>query len=187
MIDPAVAKRIKLVAFDVDGVLTDGALYIAEVAGQRVESKRFHAQDGMAFWLLHAAGLRTALVSGRTAAATRLRAAELGIQDVIEDVTGLGNKLPPFLELLARHGVMPDETAFVGDDIPDLPVMQRVALPVAVANAVAEVKAAACFTTAAGGGHGALREFVEAFLRARGCWADTVRTYLAERGDDGPR
>lgn len=184
MIEPALAGRIRLAAFDVDGVLTDGSLFIASVAGERVELKRFSSLDGMAVWLLHAAGIRTALVSGRSAEATRLRAAELGIEDVIQDGSGQGNKLAPFEALAARRGVKLEECAYVGDDIPDLPLMRRVRLPVAVANAVPEVKAAAAYVTRARGGHGAVREFAETLLRARGVWDEVVGKYLRDRGDE---
>jgi len=184
VIEPVLARRIKLVGFDVDGVFTDGGLYMgASENGQRVELKRFNAQDGMGIHLLHAAGLRVALVSGRTSVATTIRARDLGIEDVIQDDTGLGNKLGPFEALMARHAVKFDECAFMGDDLADLPVLRRVGLPVAVANAVSEVREAAAHTTTAIGGRGAVREFIEGLLTARGSWTKTMQTYLKERGD----
>lgn len=180
MIEPAVARRISLVALDVDGVLTDGGLYIGAVGGEKVEFKRFDIQDGMAIGLLRRAGLKLAMITGRDGDAARLRAAELKVDEFV--VSG-GHKLPALAAVLARHGVSWDATCFVGDDLIDVPVMQRVALPVAVANAAEDVKACAAFTTTARGGHGAVREFVERFLEARGVWRDVVDTYVAERSD----
>jgi 3-deoxy-D-manno-octulosonate 8-phosphate phosphatase (KDO 8-P phosphatase) len=181
MIEPALARRIRLVGIDVDGTLTDGGLYIGAHAGEKIELKRFDIQDGMGIKLLQAAGLKVALVTGRGGEAARLRAEELRVDEFV--VSG-GHKLPALETVLEKHGVAWDETCFVGDDLIDIPVMKRAALPVAVANAVAEVKACARFTTAAPGGHGAVRELTEALLRARGCWDTTVGTYLRERGDD---
>ena len=178
------AKRIRLVAFDVDGTMTDGGLYIgAGQGGAALELKRFDIQDGLGFVLLKMAGLLVAMVTGREGEAARLRAAELKVDDFAAQ--GAAKKLQVFEEILARRSVRFEECAFVGDDLPDLPIMKRVALPVAVSNAVAEVKGAALFTTGARGGHGAVREFVEAFLKARGTWGDVVKTYLRERGDHG--
>ena len=96
-------------------------------------------------------------------------------------------KFPAFDSLLERRGIGWSDAAFVADDLIDVPILRKVGLPVAVANAVPEVKEAAAYTTRASGGRGAVREFVEAFLKARGCWNDIVKTYLAERGDDGSR
>lgn len=182
MIDPALARTIRLVAFDVDGVLTDGGLYIGHADGRRVELKRFDSQDGLAVWLLRQAGLLVALVSGRAAEATVLRAQELRIDDVIQD-DGSGRKLFAFAELLERRGLDWEHCAFVGDDLADVPLLRRVALPIAVANAVPEAKALATVVTAAPGGHGAVREAVEALLRARGEWDGLIERYLSERGD----
>ena len=186
MIDAGLAKRIRLVGMDVDGTLTDGGLYIGALDGRRVELKRFDALDGMAMHLLRMAGLTTAIVTGRASPAAEIRARELQVDDYAGDDGG-GHKLPLFERILERHGVAARDAAFIGDDLADVPILKRVGLPVAVANAVAEIKAQARFTTACDGGHGALREFVEAFLRARGCWDDTLRAYLTERGDDGAR
>ena len=183
MIEPVLARRIKLVGFDVDGVFTDGGLYLGASRGEPIELKRFQSQDGLAVHLLRQAGLRIVLVSGRTSEATTIRARDLHIEDVIQDATGMGNKLVPFQALIARHGVKLEECAFVGDDLPDLPVMRQVGLPIAVANAVPEVREAAAHTTRARGGHGAVREAVEALLTARGVWTKTVQAYLKELGD----
>jgi len=181
MIEPAVARRIKLVGFDVDGTMTDGGLYVGGVAGQRVELKRFDIQDGLGVHLLKAAGLAVAVVTGRAGEAARLRAEELKVDEFAADAGA--RKLPVFEEMLQRRQVRWEEACFIGDDLPDLPLLRRVALPVAVANACSEAKEAARFTTTAGGGRGAIREFAEAFLKARGTWTELVRTYLRERGD----
>jgi 3-deoxy-D-manno-octulosonate 8-phosphate phosphatase (KDO 8-P phosphatase) len=181
MIEPAVARRIRLVGLDVDGVLTDGGLLMGEVQGQVVELKRFDIQDGIGIRLLRSAEIRVVLVSGRVSDATRIRAADVGVDELIQD--DLARKLPAFEAVLDRMQVRMDDAAFMGDDLPDLPVLRRVGLPVAVANAVAEVKAAAHHVTTAVGGHGAVREFAELLLRARGEWDDMVNRYLAERGE----
>ncbi len=179
MVDPIVASRIRLVGFDVDGVMTDAGVYIGTAGERPVELKRFDIQDNVGLKLLKAAGIRIVVVSGRTSPATTLRVAELEIDDVVQDDGA--RKLEPFEALLAKHGVGMDEAAFVGDDLPDLPVLRRVALPVAVANAAAEVAAVCHHTTRARGGHGAVREFCEALLKAREEWEPMVQRYLAER------
>jgi 3-deoxy-D-manno-octulosonate 8-phosphate phosphatase (KDO 8-P phosphatase) len=184
VIEPVLAKRIRLVGFDVDGTMTDGGLYMGPVQdGATLELKRFDIQDGLGMVLLKKAGLLVAMVTGREGEAARNRAADLKVDDFVAQ--GAAKKLQVFEEILDRRGVRLEECAFVGDDLPDLPIMKRVALPVAVANAVEEVKAVARYTTQARGGHGAVREFIEVFLRARGTWGDVMKTYLKERGDDG--
>ena len=179
MLDAALARRLKLVGFDVDGVLTDGGVYIGQAADQPVELKRFHIQDGLGIKLLRQAGLTVVLVSARRSAATDLRARELKVDEVVQD----NKKLPAFAALLARRGVAWNESAFVGDDLPDLPLLRRVGLPIAVPNAVAEVKAAVRLVTTAAGGQAAAREVAEIILKARGVWDDLVQQYLLERGD----
>jgi 3-deoxy-D-manno-octulosonate 8-phosphate phosphatase (KDO 8-P phosphatase) len=183
MIDATVARRIRLVALDVDGVLTDAGVYIGAAGEQRVELKRFDVQDSIGIYLLRLMGFKLALVSGRFSPATTIRAAELGIDDVFQESGAV--KLPAFEALLERQGVTAAETAFVGDDLPDIPVLERVGLPVTVGNAVAEVRAVARYTTSARGGHGAVREFIEALLKARGEWEQAVDRYLAERRATG--
>jgi len=177
------ARRIRLVLFDVDGVLTDGGLYIGRSeGGDAVELKRFDITDGLGVHMLVWSGLQVALVSGRESAATRLRAAELGIE-CFEDAGA--RKIPVVARLIERHGVSWDEVAFVADDLADLPVLRRVGLPVAVANAVPEVRAASRWVTRRPGGHGAVREFAEALLRARGDWGRLVDEYCRLRsGED---
>ncbi len=179
MLNAALARRLKLVGFDVDGVLTDGGLYVGESADHPVELKRFHIQDGLGVKFLRQAGLAVALVSARRSDATALRARELKVDEVVQD----NPKLAAFATILARRRVEWDECAFVGDDLPDLPLLTRVALPIAVANAVSEVKAAAALVTRRAGGDGAVREVAETILKARRVWNDLVQQYLQERGD----
>jgi 3-deoxy-D-manno-octulosonate 8-phosphate phosphatase (KDO 8-P phosphatase) len=181
MIDPAVAGRIRLLGLDVDGVLTDNAVYLGLVAGQRVEFKRFDIQDGLGIGLARRLGMVVALVSGRYSDATTLRAAELKIDEVIQDKDAL--KVPAMTEMLMRRGIGWDEVAFVGDDLADLPVLRRVGLPIAVANAVSEVKDLAAYVTTARGGSGAVREVIETLFQAQGRWDDAVRIYLEDRGE----
>jgi 3-deoxy-D-manno-octulosonate 8-phosphate phosphatase (KDO 8-P phosphatase) len=187
MIQPAVARRVRLVGFDVDGTMTDGGLYLGAIstagARQDVELKRYDIQDGLGFVLLRLAGVPIVVISARGGEPARVRALELKVDEYIAD----NHKLPAFEASLQRHGVRWEEACFVGDDLPDLPLMRRVGLPVAVANAAPEVKEAALYATTARGGHGAVREFVETFLRARGVWGDVVRQYLRERGDGAAR
>lgn len=182
MIEPAVARRIKLLILDVDGVLTDNSVIIGLVDGERVELKSFNIQDGLGLALLRVAKVPVIWMSGRESEATLLRARELKIDEVLQ-LRGAA-KLPATLELMQRRGIGWDEIAFVGDDLADLPVMRRCGLPVAVANAVSEVKACAALVTQAEGGKGAVREVVEALLKARGTWDQSVQGYLQERGDD---
>ncbi len=175
------ARRVRLVGFDVDGTMTDGGLYIGVAGGEAVELKRFDIQEGLGVHLLKAAGLAVVVVTGRAGEAARRRAEELDVDEFAADAGA--RKLPIFEGMLNKRGIRWEDACYIGDDLPDLPVLRRVALPVAVANACAEVKAAARVVTAASGGHGALREFAETFLKARGAWPDLVAGYLKERGD----
>jgi len=181
VIDAALARRLKLVGLDVDGVLTDNGVYIGMVGDHPVEFKRFHIQDGIGVRMLRSAGLAVVWVSGRESAATALRARELGVDELIQDSTA--RKLPAFEGLLARRRLGWEQCAFVGDDLADLPLLARVGLPIAVANGVAEVKAAARFVTTVPGGQGAVREVAELILKARGEWDDLVNKFFVERGD----
>lgn len=179
-----VAQRTRLVVFDVDGVLTDGGVFLgATAAGERVEMKRFEITDGLGVKLLQDAGLTIAVVTGRESDAVRLRAEELGIVECHQDASAA--KLPIVRRLIDRLGVAWDEVAFLGDDLADLPVLRRAGLPAAVANAVPEVRAAALWVGTRRGGDGAAREFAHALLAARGEWSARVEAYVAgrERGD----
>lgn len=181
MFDPAEARRVRLLGLDVDGVLTDNAVFIGEVAGARVEFKRFDIQDGLGLGLARDAGIAVVWLSGRESAATTMRAAELRIEECCQ-VKGAA-KLPVFEEMLRRRGLAWEEAAFVGDDLADLPLLRRVGLPVAVANAVPEIKKRCRYVTRAAGGYGAVREVVDGLLAARGELDDAVRRYVTARGD----
>ena len=179
MIDPVVARRIRLLGLDVDGVLTDNGVFLGQVDGEAVELKRFDIQDGLGLVLLRGAELPVIWLSGRHSAATATRARELKVEELLQ-VAG-PEKYPAFAALLERRGIAWEEAAFVGDDLADLQVLRRVGLPIAVANAVAEVKAVASYVTRASGGHGAVREVAEALLKARGMWPDILQRYFTER------
>ena len=179
MIDQARARSIRLVGLDVDGVLTDGGIYLGAVDGQPMEFKRYEIQDGLGIYLMRSAGIRVAIVTGRVSDSVSLRAAELGIEDVAQDAQA--QKLPSFLAMLERHRIALSEAAFIGDDFPDMAVLKRVGLPVAVGNAVPEVKAACSLQLQRSGGRGAIREFSELLLKARGEWQAVTDKYVAER------
>jgi 3-deoxy-D-manno-octulosonate 8-phosphate phosphatase (KDO 8-P phosphatase) len=182
MIDPGLAQGIKLLILDVDGVLTDNSVFIGLVEGKRVELKSFNIQDGLGLGIFRQSGIPVVWMSGRTSEATALRATELKIDEVLQ-LRGAG-KLPATLELMQRRSLAWKEIAFVGDDLADLPVMRRCGLPIAVANAVAEVKECAAFVTRVEGGKGAVREVIELLLKARGTWTQSVSGYLQKQGDD---
>ena len=183
-LDEASARRVRLVGIDVDGVLTDGGIYLGSVDGTPLEFKRYEIQDGLGIYFLRRAGIRVAIVTGRVSDSVRLRAAELEVDDVAQD--SYARKLPAFRRILERHGIAPDEAAFIGDDFPDLAVMRIVGLPVAVANAVPEITRIARVRLTRHGGRGAVREFAELLLTARGEWASLTEAYVAERSvDDG--
>ena len=156
------ARGLRLAIFDVDGVMTDGTLYIG---AQGEAFKAFNILDGHGVKMLQGAGIAAAIISGRSSEAVTRRAAELAIAHVVQ---GCSDKVAAFEKLVGELRVEARAAAFMGDDLPDLEVMRRCGLAVAVANAVEEVKAAAHYVTRAGGGRGAVREFCELVLRARG-------------------
>ena len=177
-----VAARVRLVALDVDGVLTDGGIYLgAAASGERVEMKRFDITDGLGINLLQDSGVEVAIVTGRSSEAVRLRAEELGIRECHQDASPA--KLPVLERVAARLGVELEAVAFLGDDLADLPVLRRVGFPAAVANAVPEVQAAARWVSRRRGGEGAVRELAEHLLRARGQWAGAVERYVSREGN----
>ena len=178
-IEAAKASRVRIMALDVDGVLTDNGIWIGPVAGERVELKRFDIQDGLGMLLLRAAGIPVIWVSGRHSDATAMRAKELEVDEVLQ-VPGPA-KLEALGEVLSRRSLAWENVAYVGDDLADLQVMRRAGLPIAVANAVTEIRAVAEHVTAARGGHGAVREIVEALLKARGVWPEMLERYFTER------
>lgn len=174
------ARRVRLVVLDVDGVMTDGGVYLgATASGEAVELKRFEIQDGLGIRLLQDAGVAVAIVTGRESRAVAMRAAELGIEEVHQDRTAA--KLRIVGTMLERLGIGWDETAFLGDDLPDLPILRRVGLPAAVGNATREVRAVAGWQGRRHGGYGAVREFAEALLEARGDWSERVEAYVRDR------
>jgi 3-deoxy-D-manno-octulosonate 8-phosphate phosphatase (KDO 8-P phosphatase) len=165
------AAAIELLLLDVDGVLTDGSVIYADDGS---ELKRFHVRDGSGLKLWHAAGKRSAIVSGRNSAAVRRRASELGITPVLE---GRDNKLAALAEVLAATGLAPEQVCAVGDDLPDVPVFKRCGLAVAVADACPEARTAAHLVTAAPGGRGAVREAIEWLLKLQGRWDELTARY----------
>ncbi len=162
---------IKLIVFDVDGVLTDGSILIDD---HGVETKRFHVRDGFALRAAIEAGVKVGIVTGRASRAVSLRMAELGIDLVLQ---GASNKLAGFETICQRAGVLPEQAAYVGDDLMDLPPMVSSGYAVAVADAVELVREAAQFITASPGGRGAAREAVEHILRAQNRWDAVLDRY----------
>lgn len=155
------AKKIKLLLMDCDGVLTDGRLYYNE-SGEAL--KVFHVRDGYGLVIWHKAGLRSGIISGRSLALTETRARELGIEFLRQKSE---NKLEDYREILDSAQVSSEETAFIGDDVPDIVLMSRVGLAVAVADAVTQTKEAAHLITLQNGGHGAVREVIDLILQVR--------------------
>lgn len=167
------ARAIRLVGFDVDGVLTDAGVYLA---GDGTELKRFDIQDGLGIKLLQQAGLEVVFVSARHSEASGVRARELKVP------LHQGNGMPKralVQKLLDERALAWEQLAFVGDDLVDIPVFQRCGIAAAPANAVAEAKAAAHVVLEAAGGHGAVRAFIEWLLRQRGEWDGVVQEFLA--------
>lgn len=166
------AARIKLLLMDCDGVLTDGRIWIFE---NGEEQKGFHTHDGLGIDLLHRAGLKSGIISGRMSSAVERRAQALGMSFIVQ---GRDDKLEAFVETLGQAGLTNTEVAYVGDDLNDLPLMLQSGLGVAVADAAAETRKHADYVTTAPGGYGAIREVVELILKAQGRWDDLVRRYL---------
>ncbi len=164
--------RVKLFLCDVDGVLTDGSIFI----GGEKEFKRFNIRDGLGLVLARRAGLKIGWVSARPSPATKMRADELKIDFLVQQGDHV-SKTGAIDELLAQEKMNWDEVCFVGDDIVDLGPLKRAGLAVAVADGVPEAKAAAHFTTQAAGGRGAVREVVEMILQAQGKWEPFVAHY----------
>jgi 3-deoxy-D-manno-octulosonate 8-phosphate phosphatase (KDO 8-P phosphatase) len=166
------AKQIKIFLMDVDGTITDGSVTLLSTAdGSALEIKTFDAHDGQGLSLARIAGLRTGVITGRESAALRRRAKELGIEFVYEKQP---HKIAAFEEILKKAGVTEAEVAYLGDDLPDITVMRRVGLAVAVGDAVPEVKKIAHHTTKAIGGKGAARETVELILKSKGIWDEMI-------------
>jgi 3-deoxy-D-manno-octulosonate 8-phosphate phosphatase (KDO 8-P phosphatase) len=171
---------VRCLCLDVDGVLTDGRILIDE---QGRPLRAFDVQDGLAIEWFQRLGGVVAIVTGKRSAGVEKRAAELGIRHVIQ---GSRDKLADVTSLVwGELGIGLEQTAAIGDDLPDLPVLRRCGYPMAVANAAAEVRAAARYVTARCGGHGAVREAIEHLLELEGKWAQVVAQYEAQPG--GPR
>jgi 3-deoxy-D-manno-octulosonate 8-phosphate phosphatase (KDO 8-P phosphatase) len=196
------AKKIKLLLFDVDGVLTDGKLFffpapqgarqtVQEHASKHggqggfglvsetiIEAKGFHAHDGTAISMARLAGIKTGLITKRISETVALRARDLKLEYVCQ---GIQDKLGTLHEILKREGITAAEAAFVGDDVIDLPVMWTCGFAVAVRNARDEVKRDAHYVTKHSGGDGALRDAIEFVLKAQGKWKKALTDYIGER------
>jgi len=166
------AQAIKLVLMDCDGVLTDGRLELLENGD---EQKTFHARDGQGISLLHKAGLRAGIISGRTSKAVDRRAQNLQMAYVKQYAQ---DKIQALEEILVDAKVSAEECAYIGDDLADIPVMHRVKLAVAVADAAEETKQAAHYVTAIKGGHGAVREVCDLILKSQGRWDELMKKYF---------
>jgi 3-deoxy-D-manno-octulosonate 8-phosphate phosphatase (KDO 8-P phosphatase) len=185
------ARKIKLILFDVDGVLTDGKIWIfpapagSQAAGSGasglrssslIEAKGFHAHDGTAIMLARMAGIKSGIITKRISETVALRARDLKIDHIHQ---GVQDKAAVFAQILETDGITAAEAAFVGDDVIDLPAMRKCGLAIAVKNARPEVKAEAHWITSHAGGDGAARDAVEYILKAQGKWKQAVETYIA--------
>lgn len=158
------AKYIKLVILDVDGVMTDGRIVIDD---DGVESRNFDIKDGMGVVVLMMSGIQVAIITSKKSGSVRRRAEELKITRFYE---GIKKKTEPYEEMLKEMNITDDEVAYVGDDLVDLSLMKRVGLPIAVGDAVDDVKKCATYVTQARGGHGAVREVAELILKSQEKW-----------------
>jgi len=166
-------RSVRLVVFDVDGVLTDGRIIFSN-SGE--ETKLFDVKDGHGIKILMRMGIDVAIITARQSEVVKRRAADLGISHVFQ---GLKDKKVALDELVKASGVSPGEMAYMGDDIIDLPVMKRVAFSAAVADAVPEVLERADFVSGRPGGRGAARELAELILKVQGKWDEVMKAYLA--------
>ncbi len=162
---------IDLLVVDVDGVLTDGGIIYSD---DGAELKQFHVRDGSGLKIWQFVGKRAALITGRRSKVVEVRAAELGIDPVIQ---GAADKMPAYRDLLRIGGWRTEQVCYVGDDVPDLPVLRHCGLAVAVADAIPEVIAEAHYVTRARGGRGAVREAIELILRCQGHWQTIVERF----------
>ena len=179
-ISPALKKRaaqIQLLLMDVDGTMTDGSVtLLSQIDGTALEIKTFDAHDGQGLTLARTAGLRTGCITGRESAALLRRAHEMKMEFIYMKQPV---KMPAYEEILHKAGVSDSAVAYIGDDLPDIPLMRRAGLAVAVGNAVPEVKHAAHYTTKALAGHGAVREAIELVLKSKGIWEVMIDQALA--------
>ncbi len=196
------ARKIKLILFDVDGVLTDGKIWIFPAPGvqpsgtqqsvleksaqqgsfglhsaSQIEAKGFHAHDGTAISLARLAGIKTGIITKRISETVALRARDLKIDYVYQ---GIQDKASTLAQILAKDGITASEAAFVGDDVIDLPAMRKCGLAIAVKNARPEVTAEAHLVTSHAGGDGAARDAIEYILKAQGKWKQAVEDYVSE-------
>lgn len=167
----AILKQIRLLLLDVDGVLTDGAIIYTD---QGNEIKRFSVKDGLGLRLIMDAGITVGIITGRRSRALTARCHNLGIDLVYDNVK---DKVAALEAILDRTGIKANETAFAGDDLPDICVMNRIGLAIAVSDAAVEVRQAALLTTEKKGGDGAIREVCELILKARGDWEGIIRRF----------
>ena len=172
---PAVKKRaarIKVLLMDVDGTMTDGGVtLLSQPDGTALEIKTFDAHDGQGLTLANTAGIRTGCITGRESGALLRRAHEMRMEFIYMKQA---QKIPAYEEILKKASVREEEVAYVGDDLPDLPIMRRVGLAVAVGDAVEEVKKTAHFTTKSTAGRGAIRDAVELILKSKGIWEEMI-------------
>ena len=166
------AKQIQVLLMDVDGTLTDGSVtLVSQPDGTALEIKSFDAHDGQGLTLAHSAGIRTGVITGRESPALLRRAHEMKMEFIYQKQP---TKIPALEEILQKSGVPEQAVAYVGDDLPDLPIMRRVGLAVAVGDAVLEAKLAAHYVTRAHAGKGAIREVVELILKSKGIWDEMI-------------
>ena len=169
------ARNVRLLLMDVDGVLTDGLLFnVPDPQGNMVETKGFNAQDGIALQWLNWYGIKTGVISGRVSPATVERAKQVKMTYVYQ---GHIEKIPILEEILANAGIAPEHVAYIGDDLTDVVIMRRIGFSIAPANARDEVKKVAHLTTKARGGQGAVREAIELILDAQGYWPELLKKY----------
>ena len=166
------ARRIRMLILDCDGVLTDGRIIMLP-AGD--ETKVFDVKDGHAIVMLHRAGIKSGIISGRQSSIVRARAKELGIAHVHEMAWV---KTEAYEKILAEENLTNEEVCYIGDDVVDIPLLRRAGLAVAVADAVAEVKPFAHLVTTRAGGRGAVREVIELILEAQGKWQEALARYI---------
>jgi 3-deoxy-D-manno-octulosonate 8-phosphate phosphatase (KDO 8-P phosphatase) len=166
------AAKIKVLLMDVDGTMTDGSVtLLSQADGSALEIKTFDAHDGQGLTLGQTAGLRTGCITGRESPALLRRAHEMKMEFVYMKQPV---KMPAYEEILRKAGVAEFAVAYIGDDLPDIPLMRRAGLAIAVGDAVPEVKEAAHYTTRALAGHGAVREAIELILRSQGIWEEMI-------------
>ena len=165
------ARAVRMIVFDVDGVLTDGSLFYGD-DGQ--EYKAFNSRDGHGIKMLRASGVEPAIITGRTSQVVLFRARNLGIEHLYQ---GADDKLVAFGQLLANVNLVPEQIAYMGDDVVDLPVLRRCGLALTVPDAPPEVMARSHYVTRAGAGRGAAREVCELIMRAQGTWAGQLALY----------